>query len=169
MSYDIEVSFPDWPDRAIQSWQKELARMGVELEFHPNFEVDDDEGWVPVVMHVTDATLFDDADILIEAGEHLTGFGYYGESDRASFSCKRAEGNAAALLCAAALAAITGGELDDPQLGETFTGKTGRDILAKISKSPKFELETPEEPAPFDSWDDVEPEEDDDDDYDDDD
>lgn len=164
MSYDIEVSFSEWPDRAIAVWRKELAKMGVELEFHPNFEVDDDEGWLSVVMRVTDATLFDDADLLIEAGEHLTGFGYYGESDRAAFSCKRAEGNSAALLCAAALTAITGGELDDPQLGETISGKSGREILAQLSKCAKFELETPEEPAPFDSWDDVEQNDDDDDD-----
>ncbi len=163
MSYDIEVSFSEWPDDALKAWRGELAKMGVAVDFHPNFEVDDYDGWLPLVMRVTDASLFDDADILLQAGEHLTGFGYYSEADRAAFTCKRLEGNAAGLICAAALAAITRGELEDPQLGDSFSGKTGRAVMSKLSQHPRFELETPEEPVPFESWDDVEVADDDED------
>jgi hypothetical protein len=63
-----------------------------------------------------------------------------------------AAANAAALICAAALAAVAGGELDDPQIGISCTAGTGKEILAQLAESEDFEMVEPEDPHEFKDW-----------------
>lgn len=140
MSYDLTVSFEKWPDDLVARWRAELTRMGVELTFDPEFDPRASTGWCPVWV-----TVADEGDPLPLGDEHRelgafeNGFEYYPDEAGALFSAKSMAGNAVAVWCAAALAAITGGTFFDPQCGLELKGATGGAILKEAMKDDYFQ------------------------------
>lgn len=111
--------------------------MGAEVSFHPDFDPPTAAGWVPVTVTVT---VTDDplpyAAELHALGTFESGFEYGASPEEATFSAKSGD-NAVAIWCAAALAGVVGGTLDDPQYDLSATGG-GASILAELAESSDF-------------------------------
>lgn len=113
--------------------------MNVALGFAPEFDPETSKGWCPVTLTVTE----DDAPIPLAPDLHAygafdSGFDYSSAGEVATFTAKDDEGNIAAILCAAALAAISGGELRDPQVDLSATGDSAAEIIAQLVEDRKF-------------------------------
>jgi hypothetical protein len=137
MSYDVNVSVTAWGTGVNLSWLEELRRMGVELACAADFDPATSTGWLPVTVTVTTASL-PLARELRALGTFTSGFEYHGSASHGAFVAKSSEGNAVLIWCAAALAAVAGGTLDDPQFGLSATGATGAEIIAQLVHNRDF-------------------------------
>jgi len=154
MSYDLKVSFSRWPRDAVGVWRDALARMGVDAEFHPDFEPQHDDNWCPVALG------FDDASALpleekvrrLKGARVETGFEFYPSETGALFSSKSSEGTLAAFVCACALAAATEGTITDPQNGTSAHGGEGLEVLSAFFAEGAV-LEGPHKLVRFTGWD----------------
>jgi hypothetical protein len=137
MSYDLSVTVKAWPSDLRARWLDELRVIGVDVEG----ELDDVAaamGWRPLIVEVTRTATIPWASAFRALGRFESGFELHGEPTRALFSAKTDDGNAVAVWCAATLAAVTGGKLEDPQCGITASAPRAIDILAKLMRDDDF-------------------------------
>lgn len=139
MSYDINVNVSRWPADVLPKWRAELKRMGLDVEFHPDFDPRPLQGWLPLKVTVEDdESEIPLADERFELALFESGFEYYADETGALFSAKAFAGNAVAFWCAAALAAVSAGTLYDPQIPLTVSGSSGREILDALAAEARF-------------------------------
>lgn len=122
MSYDVIVTYKANTAPSSSDVVKLLASLGVECTMNDDVDFEADGGWLPFALSVSEDADLIDAARMKQLGEVETGVELFGDAGRTTLSCKSSEGNIPALLHACAIAAHTGGSVDDPQTGVTVDG-----------------------------------------------
>ncbi len=112
--------------------------MGIEATLPADLAVAAVRGWLPVTVTVREDSALPHAGEFRALGRFDSGFELLGSDERALFSTSATEGNAVAVWLAAALAAATGGTLEDPQASVTATAASGAEILATLLGNDEF-------------------------------
>ncbi len=68
---NVKISKPD--SNFIELWKTEMAKIGLEVEFHPNFDIKNQRGFLPFKIIVTDSSFT----TKYGKGEWITGFELY--------------------------------------------------------------------------------------------
>ena len=138
VSYDLSVSVPAWRDDTVELWLAELRLMGIEVTVPTDFAFPTAAGWLPVTVTLTPVAAVPYAREFRALGTFESGFELAGSANGARFSTGVSEGNAVAVWCAAALAAVTKGTLTDPQATITAKAPRGEKVLAKLMADTYF-------------------------------
>jgi hypothetical protein len=147
MSYDVIVNYTATTAPSSTDVVTMLRSLGVECTMADDVGFEGDGGWLPFTLSVSDDADLVDAARMSELGEIETGVELFGDAGRTTLSCKSSEGNIPALLHACAIAAHTGGSVDDPQTGVTVDGAEldVRDVLEQFfEQTPEGWLYWPE-------------------------
>ncbi len=72
-SFDLNVKIPKPNSDFLELWKAEMERIGLEVEFHPNFDINNQTGFLPFKIIVTDSSFT----TKYGKGEWLTGFELY--------------------------------------------------------------------------------------------
>ena len=178
---ELEVFLPSPDQNFEKNWQEELAKNGISIEFHPEFDIEEQSGFMPLKitfqtaqneMYVKDQNLASGFELDIEkfdSLEYLTFLEDEGEeisleyntliSDcdfRLVFYADPESDTAAYRICYAAAAALV--KLYNGVLIHTFSGSEflkDTSIEAAIEQSARFEAKlTPEDwkLTPFENW-----------------
>lgn len=128
----IRVSFASWPPDPESAWTRALAQMGVQAEFHPDFDpVHPRDAQCAVALGFPADTSLPVAAKLRGFGQFVSAFWYETTPSGAVFSITFASDRLAALVCACALAAATGGEIVLEE-GPRAYGSDGAELLGKL-------------------------------------
>jgi hypothetical protein len=138
VSYDVNVSYKIWPGDVEERWLAELGRLGIDAQVSDDAFSLAASGWLPMRLTVRADATIPWATSFRRLGTFESGFERSRGPKKIVLTAKGAEGNACALWSAAALAAVTGGKLADPQCDVTASGKRAIDILAKLMANESF-------------------------------
>jgi hypothetical protein len=130
VSYDVSVSFKTWPEDCQARWLDEMHRLGIDVAA-PDGAFESSGGLTLRLTIAPDATI-PWAAAFRALGTFASGFERARQPKRVTLSAKGTEGNAGAIWCAAALAAVTGGKLEDPQCGITTSAPRAIEIIATL-------------------------------------
>lgn len=128
----LRVSFAKWPSEPEGAWRAALAAMGVEAQFHPDFDpVHPADRWCAVALGFASDTLLPVEHRLRGFGLFVCTFGYEASQAGAVFSISFDRDLLGALVCACALAAATGGSLV-MEGGLEVSGSSGAELLSQL-------------------------------------
>jgi hypothetical protein len=136
VSYDVSVSFKVWPEDCQARWLDEMRRLGIEVEAPDGaFK---SSGWLSLKLTIAPAATIPWAAPFRALGTFVSGFERARQAKRVTLSATEAEGNAGAIWCAAALASVTGGKLEDPQCGIKASAPRAIEIIATLMRDDDF-------------------------------